>query len=244
MLLPLKGLTANQRAAKLKELRPKMIAFLTNRCSCPTERKGLEMLNNETLAILLRNAKPDSSNADQTGSGSVQAGDEEDSDDHDYESKEGQGLDDGTEVGDAHIKGHEYNANRLCKQLFGLDAGAVRAAVQYTANQEKQARVAIINQLTANSVSDEARRAAWKVYARMDLPTLRQLAAAMPPTFNRQQEFEQQPLYNSYLGAAGGPPDLQTNREPDDPDDILPLPTANWDESASPALVKARQQQA
>lgn len=66
----LNGLNGQQRAAKLKELRPQMLKSLTANCSCANERKGLQLLNNETLAkLVVANAKAQGSNADAMGSG-------------------------------------------------------------------------------------------------------------------------------------------------------------------------------
>ena len=123
----------------------------------------------------------------------------------------------------------------------------IQAAVRNAMEIEQRERTSIITSLTANSVSEELRKAAAAVYEGMTLPQLRQLAAAIPQsqTHNKVQAaqvpsiYQSTPIYQSapvmYLGAGhvGVSSTTQVQNRDDDDPDYLPLPVMNYEEIAN-----------
>lgn len=95
---------------------------------------------------------------------------------------------------------------------------------------EQRERQALVERLTAN-VADPARRASLaRTLSAKPLAELADMLALLPPP----AEHTPEPAYHpSYFGAAGGP---VGNAAKDDSDNVLPMPTVNFDEMASPRL--------
>jgi hypothetical protein len=244
--LRLDGLTANQRAAKLKELRPRLQTLTANLCTCSKERAALNSLSDESL-LAIYNAKAEGSNADVIGgTGSDQAGDEEESDDHDFKSRRGKGLDDPNKVGDAHIEAEKPPSMNALRRVFGAAAAGIAEDLAYARNAKQARKAAILEQLTGNARDRASAQRALAVYSRMPLEQLEMLASAMPaPVGNSFEddgginflEYGQRRM-PSYQGAGIGM-DLTGNTGGSDREEVLttneedaPLvpPTINYQE--------------
>lgn len=97
---------------------------------------------------------------------------------------------------------------------------SVRESFLYGKEAAEREKADIVNRLTENAASDEAKKASSLVYNAMELPQLRTLDQALPV-----KESTQQTPAPNYFGIHGGP---TTNTAKDDPNDILPLPVENY----------------
>jgi hypothetical protein len=205
-----------------------------NACQCERTR----------AYMMAENAKAEGSNADvhEGGGKSVQAGDEEDSDDHDYESDEGKGLDDGVKVGDSSVGGGSFKMTKnqrdqFARQMFGVSANELNEALQFTTNQKNQEKRQLIALLIANASDEGTQRAAARIYAKMPLAQLRLLASAAPSQMiGNADDFDlnsfggrSRPLAN-FTGAGGGPDLGGYGGEPVDNEDQPIPPTINYKE--------------
>lgn len=226
----------SEREARLTELRPMMLNFLTTNCSCSKERAAYNDLNNETLRVIY-NAKAQGSNADVIGDGKgIEAGNKDDSQEHTsdkYKDDEADALDDDIEFGDDSVpnkKMTDNQRNHLSMELLGVPLKVAKSAISFVAEKEAQARRDLLERLTANAQSDKLKRAAWELYSKMSLADLRRAAAVLPPADSAGYYPDARTLSANYLGAAGGPVDNYEAPVDNDPDDILQLPTVNYEE--------------
>lgn len=98
----------------------------------------------------------------------------------------------------------------------------------------KQETYRLANMLVANTQDENAKKAAYATYIKMDLPTLRTLAAAIPtPTANQHTDL---PGYGgSFFGAHGGP--VPTNNEGAvDRNDVMPTENVDYEALAATAF--------
>lgn len=235
--------------------RRQAVRMLTANCTCQKDVQALNGLSNETLGILLRNAKMDSSNADSTGSGTRQAGGEED-DDEDGEagnvgsdSDEGKGLRDDVKVGDKGVTpkfGGKSNATENWLRQQPVD---VQNAVRSWMERDRQEKVAIVRSITSNEERQQK-------LMRLTLPQLREQQALIQEAVANVQA-QQQPYPNFdeltdngfggdgnqpvFAGAGAGPVVVNDAVVNARDTDVLHLPTMNSviRDSASPDLLKA-----
>lgn len=213
----LERLTPEQRKAKLKELRPRMLKVLTTNCKCKTERQALNGLNNETLAILV-NAKQQGSNADAQGSGDfddadnaggwdksrVRSDDETfyDNDDEDkaYETED-DAEDEPTNTGGGTDKtrgrvgvGNQLSADQLeqfSRQVFGAPLNQVRGAVTNQIRHERREKIQLIRQVVGHLSREQQTQVVNKMgWMRMSLGELQETLPML-----RQHA---QPTHNAY----------------------------------------------
>lgn len=104
------------------------------------------------------------------------------------------------------------------------------------ARQEKNRQKAVlVERLTAN-VADPARKAELaKKYMAKELEDLQERLEIMPPADSQDGMTANGPPLPIFYGAAGAPPQAPAK---DDSDNLLPMPTVNYGEMASPALRK------
>lgn len=243
-VLKLEGLSASERAAKLTELRPKMIKYLTTNCGCADEKKAFPLLNNETLAVLTvnkqkiaANVKPDSSNADASGSGAFSNAIDAGRDDGDS----GDGAETDKDEDD-YLKGKKQDPNRSIAQVpplknqrrltrdewMRIAPPEIQEATTNMLRREDGQKKQIAARLTQH-VRDDAQRK--RLVANLLRKSLAELEDEM--VLHARPEVAVQDPFDgtrraSYLGAAGGPGDFQINRRDDDSkDDVLEQLTVN-----------------
>jgi hypothetical protein len=246
--------------------RNQAIRLLTANCSCQKDVAALNTLSNETLAVLLRNAKMDSSNADATGGGTEQSGGEEDDPDAampGQKSEKGKGLEGGPKVGSpgkkptfGGEKGEQGTEN--IETWLQRQPTQVQNTFRHAMEIEQREKAAIVRSITSNAERQ-------KRLMRLDLPQLReQQAVVQEAVANIALEQPFMPTYplggnpepvdnvdifatqgGGYAGAGGFTNESVTGNVSYD-NDVLELPTMNKviEESASPALIKRLKQHA
>lgn len=199
----LEGLTKEQRAAKLTELRPAMLARLTANCGCSKEREGLQLLNNETLALLVTNGLPASPTANAegnfagtSGSGSVKAGGLEGPDKHttadpDFKTSDRPDKDEfgNVKVTDGPVT-KTVNSDTLA---FNQERDWLAKAPSSIRRQFHDQKVELVRRLIVNVRGDDARQAQGLAlmqksteYLQGILPLV--IPAAPPATRNRMSD--------------------------------------------------------
>jgi len=256
--------TSNQRTVTMT--RNQAIRLLTANCSCQKDVAALNTLSNETLAVLLRNAKMDSSSADATGGGTEQSGGEEDDPDAampGQKSEKGKGLEGGPKVGSpgkkptfGGEKGEQGTEN--IETWLQRQPTQVQNTFRHAMEIEQREKAAIVRSITSNAERQ-------KRLMRLDLPQLREQQAIVQEAvanIAREQPFmptyplggNPEPVDNvdifstqggGYAGAGGFTNESVTGNVSYD-NDVLELPTMNKviEESASPALIKRLKQHA
>lgn len=97
-----------------------------------------------------------------------------------------------------------------------------RHATEIVTNEKNK----LVERLVENASTEEAKTAARTIYSKLGIDELKPLVNALPAKTEPGQNLPGQ-LPPNYFGAAAP----TTNAAPDD-DDVLPLPTINWAESA------------
>ncbi len=226
--------------------RKNVISFLVTNCECGKVANSKTLLGNlsdEALSELVlsagkrrrmtANEKAEGSNADVIGAKgtSVQAGDEEDSDDHDYKSERGKGLED-KEFKKPPIPG--ANQQQLgyeewlseMKAITGIEVPQIiQNAVKTARAVETREKMSVIEHIISNVREANAKESYTRELLGKTLPELHRIAALIP------QQLPRQITVPSYLGAAAP---LGVNRQtPEDKEDILPLPVLNYSEESN-----------
>lgn len=129
------------------------------------------------------------------------------------------------------INSNPQRTNRMTlKQFLQTQATPEEQAVwNHAVDLEREGRKAIVLKLIANVQDDKQRQALGTKYMKKSLPELRELLTLVESRITSNTE-EQQPDQINFSLAAGGP---IGNRYVSDPDDILPLPTMNFNEKES-----------
>lgn len=203
--------------------REQLLQLLTANCDCPTEKAAFPSLNTATLRAIALNTSDESGD----GSDTDQAGGEEDETDDDdagiTKSDVGKGLKNKHKVGQSTM-----NMSPQQQEVFNYGTRKYEADKRQLASQlvgnvaDPKKRQALFNKFLAKPIAELEEMKAM-------LPTANE--GYIPPGIGISNEA---PL-PSYLGAAGGP-DVTTNAQQQTynaEDDVLPLPTINWEEAAA-----------
>ncbi len=187
-------------------------------CSCESERKAVRK------AIM--------NTADETGDGSdtEQAGGEEETNELEYESDEGAGLEPPAEVGDAKLKakttvttaeGNKKVANSMSELVDNYGTPQEREAWHNAMRINNEARETLIRRLVANVDDGERKKRLIRDFRQESIKKLHDLVAIQG---NHGPMIQPTP---HYIGAAS--PAL--NSYEDSSDDVLELPVMNWKDS-------------
>jgi len=234
--------THNQRKRIRTMNREQMLEQLTANCSCENDKVALNSLSDETLQLVLLNAKAEGSNADVTGkTGAMQAGgkgtkdeyqqnrtdEEEGDDDEDEEDEEEVEHDKG---GRKRTRNGGTTANQLTmNQWLAMAPPEAREAHQASMEIVNAERQKLITRLVANTRSEKEKQDALKWLNLKKLPELRQMVSILPLPVVNQNRYgglpSQQQNAANYIGQGGGPPPV-TNKDSGD-DDVLDILTMN-----------------
>lgn len=106
----------------------------------------------------------------------------------------------------------------------------VKGVVANIKTAEETEKDQLVSRLTANVGNADVKKSMQVKFKSYPIGVLRDMASILPPTVNADPLAQFLPP--NYLGAAGGPTTLITANTNDDQNDILQLPTTNWEVEA------------
>lgn len=199
-------------------------------CFCQESLTALNNLTDRELVVLNasmgKKPGPDLDFQEGESEDDIETGD----DDHSFDGKPKKTK--GMQAGGAGTP-DEYNTNRSATMNLNQLPREFQEDIRYAREMKNRERNLLLDHLTTNAASDEARQKMRSIYAKMGLTELRDLAAAMPAP------AENNPIPNShvlpmYFGAAAPTGNAQSTgpREVEDH-----RPTINYEELAAPGLL-------
>jgi hypothetical protein len=209
-----------------------LVNLLAVNCACrPAELKGMtddKLIGlRKALQKFVANTKAEGSNADVVGgTGTDQAGGAGLKSEHQTAGEDVSKVRN-DEEDDEHKKKTDnvttiqnwLRNNNAPPALVSLINGAVE-----NMNRDKAARV---SRIVGNVRNEERRRELFNTYMGKSIEELKQMEELVAPARN---SFVIPPELANYLGAGGGPVDNANYLTVEDQDDILPMPTINWQE--------------
>ncbi len=230
--------TSNREEGQMAKLnvgeKKAVVDFLVTNCDCWKDKDDAKVLNSfsdEKLVKLKKQTETLVANAASkatTGGGNETSGSGGSVDSGRDDSKSGKGMDKSEDLDDVkdstgEVKKMTKNQEKpLTERLSPEELQVWNTAVRV----HDRERASIVNRLVVNVADPEQKKVLFNKLAKKDINELQEMLALLPPppanNYNRQPE-----LAVNYFGAAGGLESVVANASDDE--DILPLPTMNWD---------------